>query len=414
MDALETLLRMHDRLSALEALWDLNFTDSMGNTNTIRGHGKIYACDLAVREGATHTVGNSFFDILNTRKALKVQIWAKNAMVNPLTSLFVRKEIYYATTTMGVPRPVTVCLVEGRRGVGGEVLWFAVKFREGEHAGQSMTERELQNILFVNSKPDLANFFPTFFFAVNIPSPIPNGPVWEGIAMEALVQIPLEKIETMNLYSRFAQMLHALHKTGHAHGDPHSMNFMFKKSGASDRDYQIRFIDADTLRGFSIADWSYDSYKDVKVYTLPDDDPRRHPPLYTQILAAKVLIIQDFNKLLFMENQFLDLTNHATDQEGRQAVHRFLQHKFQECQATKHYKMIFCPWHYTETWAHGTADWASNIYAAVSADQGFHVFLDKITLNYIAKHYMELFTLPHLRILNKKLNEEFRAFTGGT
>jgi len=83
------------------------------------------------------------------------------------------------------------------------------------------------------------------------------------------------------------------------------------------------------------------------------------------------------------------------------------------CQATKEYKMIFCPWHYTETWAHGTADWASNIYAAVSADQDFHVYLDNITLNWIAENYIGLFTIPNLRTLNKKLNKEFRAFTGG-
>lgn len=414
MQHVPVLRSLHQRLAALEALWDLQFTDRMGQTKTIRDHGKIYMCTLALRRDVRHSLDNQFFQIFKSPKGVTAQVWAKNSTANPLTTLFVREEMYYATTTMGAPRSVTVCLVEGNRGAGSETMYFAIKFRhitdreevEGETIS-TLTQLELRNILACSANPELARLFPAFCFAVKILNTRDTGAAWEGIAMEPLVQIPLELFEPNQLYTKFAKMLTALHRAGHAHGDPHSMNFMFKKNGDN---YNIRFVDADTLRAFPVPGWDYDAYKDVNIYGLPDDDPRRHGDLYKGILAAKVLVIQDFNKLLFAQNQFVDFTNRELTPEYKHNVGRFMRHKYRENRENKTCETRFCPWHYAESWESGPGGWVDKIYDAVSADQEYHLYLDKLTFADMNDYYLRLMAVANLKMFNAQMTKEFDHF----
>lgn len=451
---LGVLQSLHERLAALEAgqleskenlgtFWDipLKLVESGAGAAARLDDQERYKVKYKLRM-STAASGPSHHNVLFPALSSEVDLhaWLFPAFCaqehKEASEVVVTQEVYSTDRTNGLPGTLVVVKAQLRL-QNKKVVPMVVKFRrihvpraeERQALKDTSTEREATNALRVQRRTAAKSLFakPYFLCSFNQPHDASSYYRWEGFAMEPLVLLSREMGVSPAFYTMAFQLLSSLHAAGYVHGDPHRGNFMLRPTTSPPAAHLLVMIDWDhtwplpvpflptSMQHLNPPGCFYDS-KWVDTYVEESAEPDNHK----NRLAAKAMMLHDFNRLLFVANPFVPLfdTGKIPDPAAQASIdlllQQFMAEKFAENERNNTHEMICMPWYFSFDWP-GQFQWQVDVVAqSLSHHANYRAFLDGITVHDLHasyKHYFSSQDPPkNMLNLNRQIQVEFAAW----
>lgn len=310
-----------------------------------------------------------------------------------------------------------------------------MKFREAQKDSVTLTEKELRKAALIQDSPVVRGMFPSVYFVCVWTFDDGSGRgYWEGVAMESLNPVTVAMRERSAFNRDAASILRIMHREGFMHGDGHSGNFMIRPElphdasavaagGASRADsgahVSLRLvpIDFDMIRALPEPYGSDgDKYHRREEGPIPQHGMVEFEA-YLNRLATKVMIIYDYNKLVFSNNLHMPfVVQREADATMRDLIDGYLMYQCSENdrQELLGPSILFMPWPFAFNWEKDY-DWNPRILHATLHDHAPRLLqhIDGLSIADIDIFYLGLFQTSGrgqntpIKELNEKIQKLF-------
>ena len=439
-EMLATLESLHARVSALEGrarletFWDipLNIVErGAGHAATLQdqGNNRTHYRLRVSTQADPPTLLNVLYSALSAPVNLDAWLFPKNNRpeFRQAHEVVIREEIYAANMTNGMPGVLVVVKADLRL-PDHNVLKMAIKFRRltvprsnaKEAKANTDTEKEALNAIRVQKWPSASEFFARPYFLCSFTENVDASTyhLWEGVAMEPLELMSVQLGGSHAFYLMAFQLLSSLHHAGFVHGDPHRGNLMLRNRPTT----ELVLIDWDhtwPLPQPFLEGLGPDQYSTMEVqdYTEVQETPMDRSKMHR--MAAKTMIINDFNRLFYVANPFVPLfdlrriPDPVAQASQSQLLTDFQAWKIRQNEKKDDHDLLFLPWPYNVDWV-GFYQWKlEDVMDSLSTYPNYRRFLEKMSLRKIHNHYSSLFTLKRsdgktfMELKSHKLQQEY-------
>jgi len=439
-EMLATLESLHARVSALEGrarletFWDipLNIVErGAGHAATLQdqGNNRTHYRLRVSTQADPPTLLNVLYSALSAPVNLDAWLFPKNNRpeFRQAHEVVIREEIYAANMTNGMPGVLVVVKADLRL-PDHNVLKMAIKFRRltvprsnaKEAKANTDTEKEALNAIRVQKWPSASEFFARPYFLCSFTENVDASTyhLWEGVAMEPLELMSVQLGGSHAFYLMAFQLLSSLHHAGFVHGDPHRGNLMLRNRPST----ELVLIDWDhtwPLPQPFLEGLGPDQYSTMEVqdYTEVQETPMDRSKMHR--MAAKTMIINDFNRLFYVANPFVPLfdlrriPDPVAQASQSQLLTDFQAWKIRQNEKEDDHDLLFLPWPYNVDWV-GFYQWKlEDVMDSLSTYPNYRRFLEKMSLRKIHNHYSSLFTLKRsdgktfMELKSHKLQQEY-------
>lgn len=369
-----------DHHRSLDGLWTM-LSEEGDDTSGLMFPEK-YSVTLSRRGQLMKSRQNKLLNYMQSDKEYTIKMANFPGFHDEVKNIQITEEVAYRTMSNSEPCENVICkasiTLRREREPTREVT---IKFRKAKLEDVTLTEQELRKAALIQDNDVVRAMFPSVYFVfVFTWDDMGQREYWEGVAMESLNPVTREMRESRSFNHDAASILRRIHKEGFMHGDGHSGNFMIRpevphrtrsavaggsSSAASGARASLSLvpIDFDMLRPLPQPYRSDAEYTRVEEEPVPDETSRMFGR-YLKRLATKVMIIYDYNKLLFSNNLHMPFFDQRErDPHMRDAIDKFL---LDQCKSNDTAKflspsILFMPWPYAFNWEKKPYDWGPPI-----------------------------------------------------
>lgn len=428
-----------ERQKNLEGLWKRTRVE--GSDTSSEMFPKRYGIQITRRAPMRIDSRNKFLNSIEPKQEYDIRAASFPGFDRQVTKVHITEEIYYRTESNSEPCENTICKASiTLLGDTRPSMEVTMKFRKEKMDTVTLTENEMRKAALIQDSPVVRAMFPSVYF-VCVWSWTDGGrrEYWEGVAMESLNPVTREMRERSAFNCEAASILRQMHREGFIHGDGHSGNFMIRpelphhtraaaaggaSGAASGAQVSLRLvpIDFDMIQALPEPYGSdTEKYQMVEDGPVPQDDKVRFIA-YLNRLATKVMIIYDYNKLMFSNNlQMPFMDQREKNATMCQLIDQYLMYQCHENdrQQLLGPSILFMPWPFAFNWEKDY-HWDP---AYLHANLQQHAprlleHIDRLSIAEIDIFYLRFFQRSRpgqnslIKELNKTIEESFNKWRG--
>lgn len=418
----------------LDGLWEMPREEgNEGSGNMFQEKNRVTLTRRAMMRKDSR---NRFLMSINPQEKYSMKIANFPGFHGKVKAIHITEEIIYRTHSNAEPCENTICkasiTLSGDTEPSREVT---MKFRKADMGTVTLTEQEMRKAALIQDSPLIRAMFPSVYFVcVRTWGDSRQGEYWEGVAMESLNPVTVAMRERSTFNRDAASILRIMHREGFMHGDGHSGNFMIRPElphdasavaagGASRADsgahVSLRLvpIDFDMIRALPEPYGSDgDKYHRREEGPIPQHGMVEFEA-YLNRLATKVMIIYDYNKLVFSNNLHMPfVVQREADATMRDLIDGYLMYQCSENdrQELLGPSILFMPWPFAFNWEKDY-DWNPRILYATLHDHAPRLLqhIDGLSIADIDIFYLGLFQTSGrgqktpIKELNEKIQKLF-------
>lgn len=350
----------------VEALWEMPKEAERMDSGLM--FNEKYLIELTRKPQMMKDERNKLLKVIRSDKVYSMKIANFPGYYEQVESVHITEEIAYRTMSNAIPCENVICratmTLRERTESSKEVT---MKFRKAALGTVTLTETEMRKAAIIEDNVIVKSMFPTVFFVCVFHwEEKGQREYWEGVAMESLRPVVAGSRELYNFNHDAAGILRRMHREGFIHGDPHSGNFMVRSelphytrsaaAGGSSRaasgahvSLSLVPIDFDMVHALPHSCASESEYNRVETEPVSTTDPSKFHS-YLRRLVTKIMIIHDYNILLFVNNLHVPFLNRREQSDALCSE----TDQFYMDMCTKNEEdvpsILFMPWPYAFNW----------------------------------------------------------------